>query len=154
MIFIIESAVVFVRVCPHAIWTEECCPDISAIHGPVLRGLPFAYAYIDDVLIARTSKEEHLRIIFERLATYGIIINSNKCLFGVPELDFLGHHISSQGITPLPDKVHAVRDFPQPTSQCKLRQFIIMVNFYHHFLPCCAELMLPLRPVHNICLHE
>ena len=39
----------------------------------VLRGLPFAYAYIDDVLIASTTPEEHLehlRAVFERLAAY------------------------------------------------------------------------------------
>ena len=114
----------------------------------VLRGLPFAYVYIDDVLIASSSPEEHikhLRIVFERLAAHGIIINPNKCLFGVSELDFLGHHIDCHGITPLPDKVQAVRDFPQPQSQRQLRQFIGLVNFYHRFLPHCADLMQPLH---------
>ncbi len=43
----------------------------------VLRGLTFCYAYIDDVLVASTSPEEHLRhlqLVFERLQHYGIII--------------------------------------------------------------------------------
>ena len=114
----------------------------------VLRGLPFAYAYIDDVLIASSSPEEHLkhlRTVFERLATHGIIINPNKCLFGVSELDFLGHHIDRHGIAPLPEKVQAVRDFPQPQSQRQLRRFIGLVNFYHRFLPHCADLMQPLH---------
>jgi hypothetical protein len=69
----------------------------------VLRGIPFAYAYIDDVLIASTTPEEHLhhlRVVFERLTSYGIVVNLNKCVFGVPELDFLGHHIDCNGITP------------------------------------------------------
>ena len=68
-----------------------------------------------------------------------------QCLFGVTELDFLGHHVSSQGITPLPDKVKAAQDFPLPNSQRKLQQFIGLANFYHRFLPHCAELMLPLH---------
>ena len=63
----------------------------------------------------------------------------------VSELDFLGHHIDCNGITPLQDKVQAVRDFPQPDSQRKLRRFIGLVNFYHRFLPHCAELMQPLH---------
>ena len=70
----------------------------------VLRGLPFAYTYVDDVLIASSSPEEHLkhlRIIFERLAAHGIVINPNKCLFGVNELDFLGHHIYRYMASPL-----------------------------------------------------
>ncbi len=69
----------------------------------------------------------------------------HKCLFGVGGLDFLGHHIDCNGITPLQDKVQTVRDFPQPQSQRQLRQFIGMVNFYHRFLPHCAELMQPLH---------
>ena len=62
----------------------------------VLRGLPFCYAYVDDLLIASTTPEEHLkhlRLVFERLNEHGIIINPHKCIFGASELDFLGHHI-------------------------------------------------------------
>ena len=114
----------------------------------VLRELPFAYAYVDDVLITSSSPEEHLkhlRIVFERLAAHGILINPNKCLFGVNALEFLGHHIDRHGITPLPEKVKAIREFPQPQSQRQLRRFIGLVNFYHRFLPHCAELMQPLH---------
>ena len=83
--------------------------------------------------------------VFERLATHGIVINPNKCLFGVNELDFLGHHIDQHGITPLSEKVQAIRDFPQPQSQRQLHQFVGLVNFYHRFLPHCADLMQPLH---------
>ena len=85
----------------------------------VLRGIPSAYAYINDVLIASPTLEQHLqglRTVFDRLTSLGIIINPNKCLFGGSGLDFHGHHIDRQGITPLPEKVQAVDDFPQPHS--------------------------------------
>ena len=83
----------------------------------------------------------------ERLSKYGIVINPNKCTFGASELELLGHHINSSGITPLQDKVQTIRDAPQPDTQRKLRRFIGMVNFYHRFLPHCAELM---QPLHNL----
>lgn len=44
----------------------------------VLRGLDFCYAYIDDILIASKSPEEHLRhlrLVFERFSEHGVIIN-------------------------------------------------------------------------------
>ena len=44
----------------------------------VLRGLHFCYAYIDDLLIASTSPEEHqhhLRQVFQRLSNFGVVIN-------------------------------------------------------------------------------
>ena len=84
----------------------------------VLCGVPSAYMY-DDVLIASATPEQHLQdvcMVFERLSHHGIVINPNKCIFGVQELDFLGHHIDQHGLTPLPKKVQAVRDFPQPQS--------------------------------------
>ena len=77
----------------------------------VLQGLPFTYAYIDDLLIASSSADEHkhhLRAVFQRLGEYSIVINPLKCVFGVKELTFVGHHVSSSGIRPLEDEVQAV----------------------------------------------
>ena len=90
-----------------------------------LCGLSFCYAYMEDVLIASTSPEEHcdhLQHVFERLQEQGLLINPQKCSFGVSELDFLGHHINADGITPLPTKVQAITDFPLPETQKQLRQ--------------------------------
>ena len=57
----------------------------------VLRGLPLCYAYIDDVLIASATPDEHkkhLRLTFNRLKEYGIIINPTKCVLGASSLHF------------------------------------------------------------------
>ena len=114
----------------------------------VLRGLNFSYAYIDDLLIASSSPEEHLqhlRLVLERLDEHGILINVQKSIFGVPELDFLGFHLDSTGIRPLQEKVEVVREFPLPSTQRKLREFLGLVNFYHRFIPNGATLLQPLH---------
>ena len=83
----------------------------------VLRGLSFCYAYIDDLLIASTSPkehQEHLCQVLQRLSDHGIVINPSKCMFGVTELDFLGHRVNAQGIQPLEDRVRAIKEFPIP----------------------------------------
>ncbi|BHF62815.1 hypothetical protein SprV_0200580100 [Sparganum proliferum] len=113
----------------------------------VLRGLPFVYAYIDDLLVASRNAEEHkehLALVFDRLDQFGVVINPSKCVLGVPSLDFLGHHVDAQGLRPLSSKVEAIRDFPPPTSKRQLQRFLGMVNFYRRFLPNCADFMLPL----------
>ena len=118
----------------------------------VLRGLDFVYAYIDDVLIASTTAEEHLhhlRIIFQRFQDYGIVINPSKSEFGSASLDFLGHHVSAEGISPLSSKVQIIQDFPPPTSLRSLREFLGLVNFYRRFIPNCATLMQPLTDLLN-----
>ncbi|BHF63933.1 hypothetical protein SprV_0200692900 [Sparganum proliferum] len=113
----------------------------------VLRGLPFVYAYINDLLVASRNAEEHkehLTLVFDRLDQFGVVINPSKCVLGVPSLDFLGHHVDAQGLRPLSSKVEAICDFPPPTSKRQLQSFLGMVNFYRRFLPNCADLMLPL----------
>ena len=73
-----------------------------------LRGLDFCYVYIDDVLIASNTPEEHkvhLRLVLQRFEQYGILINPAKCVFGASELHFLGHHVTPTGVTPLPQQV-------------------------------------------------
>lgn len=116
------------------------------IHA-VTRGLPFVFAYVDDLLVASSTPVEHtnhLRLLFQRLSDHGIIINAAKSEFGRSELDFLGHRLDRHGIRPLPSKVQVIRDFPRPTSITKLRQFLGLVNFYRRFIPHCARLVQPL----------
>ncbi|XP_053092916.1 LOW QUALITY PROTEIN: uncharacterized protein LOC128318865 [Pangasianodon hypophthalmus] len=84
----------------------------------VLQGLDFLFVYLDDILVANTSKEEHLshlRSLFDRA-----------------------------GVVPLPSRVAAVKGFPLPPTVKALQEFLGMVNFYHRFIPKAAELMCPL----------
>ena len=85
----------------------------------VLRGMEFCYVYIDDVLIASSTPQEHkehLRKVLQRFKQYSIIINPAKCLLGVTELNFLGHHVTQDGVSPLSEQVQVIRDFPQPST--------------------------------------
>ena len=72
------------------------------------------------------------------------MVNPAKCIFGVKEIDFLGHHITEQGATPLPDKVDAIRNFIKPLTRKGIPEFVGMVNFYHRFIPHAAKIMQPL----------
>ena len=54
----------------------------------VLRGLDeFCLNYVDDLLVASSFPEDHcqhLRLVLERLESYGLTINPSKSQFGVP----------------------------------------------------------------------
>ena len=113
----------------------------------VIPGLLFVYTYIDDLLIASETAEEHkqhLHILFARLSEYGVIINPAKCVSGVSNLDFLGHHVDQHGIRPLEEKVQTIRDFPRPTSVKQLRRILGLVNFYRRFVSKAADILAPL----------
>ena len=55
----------------------------------VCRDLDFVFVYLDDILIASLSLTEqhlqHLRTLFERLSSHGLVFNPTKCEFGKPE---------------------------------------------------------------------
>ncbi|BHF67008.1 hypothetical protein SprV_0301003100 [Sparganum proliferum] len=113
----------------------------------ILRGLSFTYVYIDDILVASSSAEEHashLRQIFDRLQQHGLQLNVEKCTFGVSSLDFLGHHVDQHGITPLLEKVQSILSFPVPKTLTQLRRFIGLLNYYRRFIPHCAATLAPL----------
>ncbi|MES9975810.1 MAG: reverse transcriptase domain-containing protein, partial [Candidatus Thiodiazotropha sp.] len=81
----------------------------------VTQGLDFVFPYIDDILVASSSLEEHqkhLRTLFDRLSFHGVTINTSKCVLGKPSIEFLGHTISADGITPIPSKVHDIKTYP------------------------------------------
>lgn len=114
----------------------------------VLRGLDCCYSYIDDILVFSRSKQEHLEhleAVFERLNKYGLLINENKCCFGVKEVTFLGYTISEAGTRPMDDKIQVIQDFPPPKTVNGLRRFLGMLNFYRRFIRNAAEDQAPLH---------
>ena len=103
----------------------------------VCKGLTFVFLYLDDILVGSATADDHvshIRTLFERLASHGLVINLSKCQFGTPTIDYLGHHITGEGAIPLSAKVDAIRTFERPTTVKGLQQFAGMVNVYHHCL--------------------
>ena len=113
----------------------------------VLLDLPFVFTYLDDILVASYSPENHmhhLKEVFKRLSENLLIISLEKCVFGADQVDFLGHHISQQGCSPRKAKMDAIQSFPPPTDSKQLQQFLGMINFYRKFLPNGGALLKPL----------
>ena len=116
----------------------------------VCQGLDFIFVYQDDILVASCSPEEHhqhLRQLFQRLSDNGLVINPAKCVFRKPEVSFLSHTISADGIRPDISRVDAIRNFPVPTDKKALHQFVGLINYYHRFVPHCADILQPLHQV-------
>ena len=104
----------------------------------VTHGLDFVFVYLNDLLVTspdHSTHKKHLKILFARLAEYGIIIGLEKCQFGTTELSFLGHHVCSEGISPLPSAVDAIVNFAKSEKQRALRRYLGMVSYYHRFIP-------------------
>ena len=88
--------------------------------------------YLDDILVASLSEAEYvedLHHVFNELAANDLIVNSAKCVFGVPLLEILGYQVSAKGVFPLPQMVNAIRKIPAPTSIKELQQYLGALNY-------------------------
>ena len=114
----------------------------------ILRGIDFAFVYLDDILIASQDEATHLqdlRKLFKLLDSHGISINKRKCVFGQPQVKYLGHLVGADGISPLPSRVTDLQEFPAPTSKLGLQRFLGMLNYYRRFVPGLAKILVPLN---------
>jgi RNase H-like domain found in reverse transcriptase/Reverse transcriptase (RNA-dependent DNA polymerase) len=109
--------------------------------------LPCVFIYLDDLLIASRTAEDHRRHVREvltRLHDSGLRLNSKKCVWGQQAVDFLGHRVSAAGISPLPDRVTALRSFPELATIEQLQAFLGLFNYYRRFVPAAAKILRPL----------
>jgi hypothetical protein len=77
--------------------------------------LKAVFAYVDDMDVASRNAQEHaihLCQLFTRLREHGLVINVEKCVFRASSIQFLGHHLSAEGVEPLPENVSAVTSSP------------------------------------------
>ena len=74
----------------------------QSVMDRILQGLPVA-CYLDDILVAGKSKEEHdqrLEQVLPQLAQSGIHLQKEKCWFCQTQVEYLGHCVDATGIHP------------------------------------------------------
>jgi hypothetical protein len=114
----------------------------------MLRRLDFCFACLDNILVFFRSLEDHerhLRSLFDRLQTYGILINPVKYIIRASEVNFLGYKVSAEVSRPLEERVSLLQDCSPPKTASQLRRFMGMLNFYRTFLPHSATIQAPLH---------
>ena len=116
--------------------------DFQRLMDEILGDIPRVYVYIDDILVASETQEQHLEDlenVFKTLSANGMVIQRTKCVLGKSSLEFLGYRVDSNGITPLAEKVEAIRSTKPPTSIKELQRWLGMVGYYRKFLPKAAS---------------
>lgn len=114
----------------------------------ILDGCDNTECSMDDVLIHAETLEElkkFTKIVMNRIAEAGLKLNKEKCIFNVPQIKFLGHLISSQGIKVDPEKVEAINRLKQPTNKTELMRFLGMATYLSKFIKNLSEVTHPLR---------
>ena len=117
------------------------------IMNQVLEGLSFAVTYLDDIIIFSNSEEEHLlhlEEVFCQLRKAGLKMKRSKCEFFKSQIHYLGHLISEDGISPLPDKLDSIKNMLVLKCAKEIKQFLGLTGYYRKFVPRFADISRPL----------
>ena len=103
---------------------------------------------INDFLqITKVSCTEHLTFLKEMFTLpqkAGLKVNASKYCFGAHKFDYLGYHVTCDGVMTIPKKVEAIQALAVQKTRKQLRQFIGMINFYRDMWQKRSELLAPL----------
>ena len=103
----------------------------------VLKDLPFAMAYLDDIIIYSSTPQEHLehmRTVFKKLRDAKLSMKLSKCHFFAKEIQYLGHILGKEGIKPVPAKTEAIRIMHPPVNPKQVCAFLGLVGYYRKFI--------------------
>lgn len=77
----------------------SCAPEaFLKVMDTLVAGLEGVIVYLDDAMVWGSTQEHHdfrLKCLLERFKEYNVLLNEDKCLYNVDELEFLGHYLSA-----------------------------------------------------------
>jgi hypothetical protein len=107
----------------------------------------FVMVFIDDILIFSKTEEEHekhLRMVLEKLRSNHLYAKFSKCEFWLTEVAFLGHVISTGGISVDPSKVKDVLNWMPPMNASEIRSFLRLTGYYRQFIKDFSKIVKPM----------
>lgn len=104
--------------------------------------------YLDDIVIFSSTVAQHLErmeVVLGRLQRENLKAKLSKCAFFKREVQYLGHVISSKGVSTDPSKIEAVAEWREPVTVTELRSFLGFASYYRRFVEGFSKLAAPLH---------
>ena len=107
-----------------------------------------ALAYFDDIIISSPTISEHLTSIEKVLMKFRLAnmrVKLTKCEFIKPEIKFLGHLVTPEGIRMHPGHLDSIKNYPTPTNTDQVRSFLGLLSYFRGFVPEFSRIADPLN---------
>ncbi|XP_062557352.1 uncharacterized protein LOC134222226 [Armigeres subalbatus] len=108
---------------------------------------PFVFIYLDDIIIATESLQEHFRLLKEvalRLRKAGLTISVEKSRFCRKQVKYLGYLLTENGLSIDSAKLEPILNYPRPKSIRDIRRLMGLMGFYQKFIPRYSHLTAPI----------
>ena len=83
--------------------------------------------------------------MLQRFREANIKLKPSKCRFAHCKVNYLGHVVSREGVSPDPEKIRAVQEFPIPKTVRAVRAFLGLSGYYRKFVPNFSLIAAPLH---------
>lgn len=84
-------------------------------------------------------------LVRSRLRERNVTLNEAKTVENVSQLEFLGYHLSAEGVKVSDEKLAAITKFRQPKTSEELRSFLGLVTFVSRYIPDLSTTAQPLN---------
>ena len=123
--------------------TYECLMELT------LSGLQWSLCliYLDDVIVFSHDLDEHiarLDKVLTQIGAAGLRLKPSICIFFVPKVSFLGCIVSQDGMSPDPDYIAKIGNWPTPRNVCVVHGILGMGNYYCRFMKDFTQKVQPL----------
>ena len=102
---------------------------------------------VDDFLVHgkdQSKVDEKMRRVLDRSREVGLKFNLKKVIFRVPEVSYVGHLFSAEGLKPHPEKIRAINDMPPPVNKEGVLRILGTVNYLDKFIEHKADIQEPI----------
>jgi hypothetical protein len=96
--------------------------------------------YLDDILIHAPDEESLLNLfreVLKRLQEHNLTMKLEKCFFAPPQIEYLGHVLSSKGLQPNLRKVEVLQKWKVPKTVGELRSLLGFLGYYRQYVDHC-----------------
>lgn len=113
---------------------------------------PSVHCYLDDILLSSENFETHLKLlaqVLSRLEERGLKAKLSKCTWVTPEIEFLGHVVSKQGLQKNKSYFEKVKQYEVENIKTigELHTFLGLTLWQRKFMRRAAEIAKPLTEI-------
>jgi hypothetical protein len=109
--------------------------------------------YLDDILIFRKSREEHVKHakqVLDVLRKEKLFLKMSKCEFGKTSLIYLGHIVGGGELKIDHSKVKVILEWPKPNNVIEVRSFLGATQYWRKFIANFSSIAAPLHEVASV----